>query len=685
MRSDYNINDAVVNQPQISEWDYTKNMALGLNPNELMKGSNKDAWWVCDKGHSYRMRIKSRISHDYACPMCAGRQAIVGETDLFTTNPELKTEWDFDKNTELDPYALMANSKKKVWWKCAQGHSWETSIQSRAIHSTSCPQCKVTDIGKERVPLSVTHPHLLAEWDYKKNTALGISPTSITYGSAKKAWWKCSKGHEWSALISNRARQHRQCPYCTKQLPIVGENDLLTTHPELAKEWDFEKNINIKMTELFAGSHKEVWWKCLTCGHSYLGRVDYRTVSTVGQYCPLCNNRVLVVGKNDLATKCPELLEEWMYDKNTELGLDPTKILYGDRTHAWWKCKTCGGEWKTEIRARGYVGAGCPYCNDDRCLPGVSDLATVHPDLLKEFDYEKNEFSPTQIASKSDIKVWWKCSYCGKSWSTSAVSRAYGLHTGCPQCNMNMKSSFPERAVYYYVHKYFDDAIHSYSIEQRRELDIFVPSLNIAIEYDGEAWHGKAQQVQNRNQVDEWKNEYCLQHGIKLIRIREPKCYALTIPCVIYTVSNRDRTELSVVISKMLHEHFNISNADVNVLRDEPDIVALSSNLLYEKSLYSQYPEIAKRWHPSKNGELTAEMVTTYSNTKVWWQCDVCKNEYQSPVYRQVTAQNPCPFCYKMSYQPWNKGLKGVVRKTTNTSTRVRRLAIPPQTRSLPK
>lgn len=681
----WDITDTIVRHPQISEWDYNKNTPLGLDPKSLMGGSSKTAWWLCDKGHSYDMCIKQKIRRNFGCPICSGKRVCAGENDLATTHPHLLEEWDYEKTTDVTPQQVKAGSNTSVWWKCSKGHSWQTGVELRALRNYGCPYC----VGKRAIigetDLATTHPHLLTEWDYEKNNEIGLDPTQLTYGSTKKAWWVCKEGHSWQALISNRARQNRQCPYCTRQKTIVGVNDLATTHPELAKEWDFEKNTDVTMQDVFAGSHKEVWWKCVTCGHSYLGRVDYRTVSTVGQYCPLCNNRVMIPGKNDLATKCPELLEEWMYDKNAELGLDPTKILYGDRTPAWWKCKTCGGEWKTEIRARGYVGAGCPYCNDGRCLPGVSDLATVHPDLLKEFDYEKNAFSPTQIASKSDIKVWWKCSYCGKSWSTSAVSRAYGLHTGCPQCNMNMKSSFPERAVYYYVHKYFDDAIHSYSIEQRRELDVFVPSLNIAIEYDGEAWHGKAQQVQNRNQVDEWKNEYCLQQGIKLIRIREPKCYPLTTPCVMYTVSNRDRTELSVVISKMLCEHFNIPNADVNVLRDEPNIVALSSNLLYEKSLYNQYPEIAKRWHPSKNGELTAEMVTAHSNAKVWWQCDVCKNEYQSSVYQQVTVQNPCPFCYKMSYQPWNKGLKGVVRKSNPTFTRVRRLAIPPQTRSLPK
>ena len=76
---------------------------------------------------------------------------------------------------------------------------------------------------------------LMAEWDWEKNNELNISPYSITYGSHKEVWWKCAKGHSWPSIVSNRTRLGRGCPYCAGQKPIVGENDLCTTHPELVK------------------------------------------------------------------------------------------------------------------------------------------------------------------------------------------------------------------------------------------------------------------------------------------------------------------------------------------------------------------------------------------------------------------------------------------------------------------
>ena len=80
---------------------------------------------------------------------------------------------------------------------------------------------------------------LISEWDWEKNDELGIYPDILTCGSHKKVWWKCADGHSWASIISNRARLNRGCPYCAGQKPIIGKNDLKTTHPEIAKEWNY--------------------------------------------------------------------------------------------------------------------------------------------------------------------------------------------------------------------------------------------------------------------------------------------------------------------------------------------------------------------------------------------------------------------------------------------------------------
>jgi hypothetical protein len=61
-------------------------------------------------------------------------------------------------------------------------------------------------------------------------------------------------------------------------------------------------------------------------------------------------------------------------------------------------------------------------------------LADLHPELLREWDYEKNNgLTPRMFKSGSTQKVWWKCSVCKHSWETDIYHRAKG-HTGCPLC-----------------------------------------------------------------------------------------------------------------------------------------------------------------------------------------------------------------------------------------------------------
>ena len=60
----------------------------------------------------------------------------------------------------------------------------------------------------------IDNAKLMAEWNWEKNNYLGFDPKTLTLGSGQKVWWKCQKGHEWMAIISNRNRKSG-CPYCS--------------------------------------------------------------------------------------------------------------------------------------------------------------------------------------------------------------------------------------------------------------------------------------------------------------------------------------------------------------------------------------------------------------------------------------------------------------------------------------
>ena len=91
----------------------------------------------------------------------------------------------------------------------------------------------------------------------------------------------------------------------------------LSDIPELAREWDFEKNISdLTPDKITVGSNRIVWWRCAK-GHSWKDAVVKRTH---GKPCPYCTNRRVLIGYNDLATLYPKLANEWDYSNN--VGVD---------------------------------------------------------------------------------------------------------------------------------------------------------------------------------------------------------------------------------------------------------------------------------------------------------------------------------------------------------------------------
>ena len=209
---------------------------------------------------------------------------IKGKNDLESLDPKLVEEWNYEKNS-INPCDISANTHMKVWWKCRKEHEWQASVANRHRKKQKCPYCTgrlaITGVND----LATTNPELLLEWDYSKNVS--IDPTLVKAGSCKKAWWKCVKGHEWETKILNRAIKGHGCIYCSSNKVLFGYNDFLTQYPELAEEWDYEKNLEINPQELQVKSNLKVWWKCKHCGHSWQAYISNRT--SHNSSCPKCN------------------------------------------------------------------------------------------------------------------------------------------------------------------------------------------------------------------------------------------------------------------------------------------------------------------------------------------------------------------------------------------------------------
>lgn len=91
---------------------------------------------------------------------------------------------------------------------------------------------------------------------------------------------------------------------------------------------------------------------------------------------------------------------------------------------------------KTDSIKNRMNGSKCHGCMTKNVTIGFNDLKTVAPELVLEWDYEKNiDIKPEQVTCCSNKKVWWKCER-GHSWQSVISSRYYGCK--CPYC-MNRK------------------------------------------------------------------------------------------------------------------------------------------------------------------------------------------------------------------------------------------------------
>ena len=194
----------------------------------------------------------------------------------------------------------------------------------------------MTRLKKTVNDLQTLRPDLSDEWDYERNGDL--KPDMITTGSPRKVNWICKEGHRWSASVHKRCSGHG-CHYCSGRLPIVGVNDLATTNPELAEEWDYDNNNGLRPEDVLAGSGKKINWIGKKCGHKWKAAI-YNRIKGTG--CPYCSGRVAISGVNDLATTNPKLAKEWDYENNN--GLKPEDVMANSGRKVNWKCEK-GHRW----------------------------------------------------------------------------------------------------------------------------------------------------------------------------------------------------------------------------------------------------------------------------------------------------------------------------------------------------
>lgn len=496
------VNDLATLRPDLLKtWDYELNT---IDPTTVSPGSEKEAHWVCEKGHKWTTKIYSRGTCNSGCPCCFGRLVIEGENDLATLRPDLASEWDYKKNGKLLPTQVKAFSSRKVYWKCAYGHEWKAVISSRS-HGCNCPTCGNTGTSRyeqgiafylEQITEVQQRVKLFGkEIDvYLPKYNAGVEYNGIFHKSNAFAGTRCKDQEKDKVLTENGVfmlyiiddencqSDDRHFYYKEKTLDSnfdnalkqvcnalynkTGDsvflnldinsqrdsiqirersnlnkkaNSMLTTNPEVAKEWDYKKNGILHPVMFTAHSKEKIWWKCPE-GHSYNSIIANRCIHHSG--CPYCANKKLLKGFNDLASRFPEVVKELDAEAN---GFSADSIVFSSHKICHWKC-SLGHTWTAPAYRRTGKGAGhgCPVCSHNATGVGYNDLLSQRPDIAAGWDYERNKglsnkmgrdiSTPDKISYKSNLSVWWRCPE-GHSWQAPVFSRTKERASGiCPCC-----------------------------------------------------------------------------------------------------------------------------------------------------------------------------------------------------------------------------------------------------------
>ncbi len=566
---------------------------------------------------------------------------------------ELLSEWNIEKNGDLTPDDIGAYSQKKVWWICKNKHEWEATIGNRFLGSSKCPYCANRKIGYGN-DLASQHPELMKEIDTDKNE---VDPSSITYGSKTKLWWKCSSGHSWKATAQTRLR-NRGCPYCANKKLGQG-NDLDSMYPKLALDWNEKKN-GFPTSHQIAGGSFQAWWVCKDCGHEWQrdvkGRVD-------GAGCPMCSigkaqttnieNRINKEGS--LEDNLPELLPEWHSKKNK---LPPSRYLSGSDKKVWWLCPK-GHSYKMAIKLRAKKdGYGCPKCSGNTSkieIRTLVELSLVFGKLDWRKKFEGNEADISSNKYKFILEV------DGYPWHKDTAKR-----------DIKKQNIFLKQG--YAVYRLRDIKLASISGNEipfdssKFTESGFLKSLQKLIKLIINNQEGIPERIQksaqkylttttfkaNDDYLDYLKYYRGPAPGMSL-QDKFPEISAEWSSSNILSPDqvSPDSRDKYLFICPKRHEYSQTIGSRTRMKTNCP-ICANRQVLAGYNDVESLYPQLVKEWSP--NNLLKPSEVVYRTKKKALWICLTCGKEYESAVRNRTQKGTGCRSCslkqvYKLKKQ----------------------------------
>lgn len=474
----------------MKEYNFDKNKNINLE--KLTSSSGKKIWWKCNNGHEWEAIVANR-TRGQKCPVCSGKKVIAGINDLFTLKPELKDEWDYERNI-INPQTTSVGSNKDAYWICKKGHKYKMRISHRKS-GHGCPYCAGNKVLAGYNDLKTwcekNNPNILKKWDYNKN---GDFPSNESKNSNKIVWWRCEIcGNDYKNKIRNEI-SNMFCPKCNKRNRTsfpeqaiyyyikqvfsdslnsykdltnnITELDIYIPSIKTGIEYDGEawhnnesarkkellkykacqeRNIKlIRFKEKIESKDKNTCDILIKSSYNidvqkfneelqdFINNYKKISVDIERDRNAIYKQYITTMRDKSLYVLFPNIAKEWDYEKNYPIKPDMISAYINESF--FFKCDN-NHSYKMVVSKRTSRGDSCPYCSGHKVLEGFNDLKTTHNEIAKEWDYEKNyPLRPENVSKGYDKKVWWICPTCNNSYKCSPNTRVSG-NVGCNKCN----------------------------------------------------------------------------------------------------------------------------------------------------------------------------------------------------------------------------------------------------------
>jgi len=467
---------------------------------------------------------------------------------------------------------------------------------------------------------------ILEFWDFEKNLA-----TENKTAFFKKVYWKCKKGHEWSASPYDMTQRNwNGCPICNNKKFVNKYRNFSIAYPYLLEEWDFQKNIGINPEKINPHCGKKVWWKCKK-GHEWEANINGRTK---GFGCPFCSGNK-PSDENNLSLYT--VSKEWHPTKNGELR--PENISPFTDKKVWWLCPN-GHEYETAISNRTSKNSGCPHCH--RMFSCLELRIFVEMNSIIPSEWQKDLFGYScdifckdmNLAIEVDGSYWHKNKekYDEEKtnvWVKNGVTVIRLREKPLKKINGNDISYFYQQShlsvVKTLVKKIYKITKNS-SYFKYLCMDSFI---------DNDEYYKKLSELSQPSisildvspeLAKEW-------HPIKN-RYLSPSNFSYGSQKKVWWLCKNGH-EWEAIVSSRVKGH-NCPYCSRNKTLKNGD-----------NTLGVKRPELICQWDYDKNGNITPFDVSFMSSKKVWWLCD--KNHSYLSVISGRSSGRGCPICHEQN------------------------------------